>query len=142
MCSAAIKQKLDTTAKQCACPGISGTSPCENLLSQGHKEHCFGVMLRSQGTLHASWHKSYHTQWTHFKSHSLLGKSASKSCPGSSKTLAILTAMARTSSLAGPNRSQSSRSPSALWLLTRSGGQGRWLGHCSSCLAPSQAFRG
>lgn len=73
---------------------------------------------------------------------SLLGKSASRSCPGSSRTFAILTAMASTSSLAGPKRSQSSRSPSALWLLTRSvetGGGGRRRGVSGSFLGPLQA---
>lgn len=72
---------------------------------------------------------------------SLLGKSASRSCPGSSRTFAILTAMASTSSLAGPKRSQSSRSPSALWLLTRSVKTGGQVGESGlrSFLGPLQA---
>lgn len=101
--------------------------PRASLLSLGHKKHLSVACSGSPQTLLALWHQCYCTQWARLEHHSLLGKSASKSCPGSSKTLAILTAMARTSSRAGPNRSQSSRSPSALWLLTRSGRQRNWL---------------
>lgn len=78
---------------------------------RGHGE--ISTHLRAVGGLSAALHSCV-TQLL------LLGKSASRSWPGSSSTFAILTAIANTSSRAGPNRSQSSRRPSALWLLTRS----------------------